>query len=649
MADLLGKYEILNELGSGAFATVYRARDTLLARLVALKVLKPAFMADEASFARFVREAQVTANLFHPHIATVLDMGEADGRHFIAMRYVDGLSLDKVLAQRGPLPWAEALKITEEIASALDFAHARGLIHRDVKPQNIIISQSEGAVLTDFGLVKAIQSTALTTATGAMLGTPSYIPPEIWLGQAATPASDQYALACVIAEMLTGQPLFVGKSAPAIMTLHVLNGPEFPAAWPDGVPPNFTAILQRSLIREPASRYASVIALAQAMRPSTEPPAPAAVPGGDVARAGDGALSKPQSKTPWGLILATVAVLGVLIIMAGLIFRPVPPSTPTQAPAIAAPVASPTMVVASATPPPTPEPPTNTPHPTAVPTLGIGSTRIATDGMTLLYVPASEFTMGSNDGEADEKPPHLVYLDAFWIDQTEVTNAMFKKFIDATHYQTDAEKQGNGYVFDTAKKTWSDTQGANWQHPRGPSNNLTGLDNHPAVQVSWNDATTYCIWAGGDLPTEAQWEKAARGPSTGSGDQRTYPWGDAKVAGNLLNSADHNLDVDWADKSIDDGYQFTAPVGHYPDGVSPYGALDMAGNVWEWMRDWYDDKYYASSPARNPENTTKSDAHVLRGGSWNNEAANVRASNRLRSLPVNRDEVFGFRCARDIP
>jgi formylglycine-generating enzyme required for sulfatase activity len=114
----------------------------------------------------------------------------------------------------------------------------------------------------------------------------------------------------------------------------------------------------------------------------------------------------------------------------------------------------------------------------------------------------------------------------------------------------------------------------------------------------------------------------------------------------LLNSADRSLEIAWADKSIDDNYQFTAPVGHYPDGASPYGALDMAGNVWEWVRDWYDEKYYASSPARNPENTTRSDERMLRGGSWNNDASNLRASIRLRSIPVKRDEAFGFRCVR---
>lgn len=186
------------------------------------------------------------------------------------------------------------------------------------------------------------------------------------------------------------------------------------------------------------------------------------------------------------------------------------------------------------------------------------------DGMTLLYVPAGEFTMGNNDGARDEQPIHTVYLDAYWIDQTEVTNAMFKRFVDATRYQTDAEKRGSGVALDLTKKLWSDTQGADWQHPRGPNSNLSGLDDHPVVQVSWNDATAYCQWAGGDLPTEAQWEKAARGT-----DGRIYPWGNQAPDKTRLND---NIEVG-----------DTTQVGNYPTGVSPYGALDMAGNVWEWV------------------------------------------------------------------
>ncbi len=281
---------------------------------------------------------------------------------------------------------------------------------------------------------------------------------------------------------------------------------------------------------------------------------------------------------------------------------------------------------------PAPVQPTVAPQATASPNFGIGPTQVsAKDGMTLLYVPAGEFTMGAADsdksaGDAD-KPQHKVYLDAFWIDQTEVTNAIFQKFIDATHYQTDAEKQGSGLAFDSAAKTWSNTKGGDWQHPRGPGSNLNGLEDHPVVQISWNDAKKYCQWAGGDLPTEAQWEKTARGD-----DQRTYPWGNESPSTARLN---FRLEVGG-----------TTEVGKYPSGASPYGALDMAGNVWEWVADWYDERYYASSPDRNPTGPSSGDFRVLRGGGWYSRATDVRVWPRLDSNPVSPADYFGFRCVR---
>jgi formylglycine-generating enzyme required for sulfatase activity len=279
-----------------------------------------------------------------------------------------------------------------------------------------------------------------------------------------------------------------------------------------------------------------------------------------------------------------------------------------------------------------------------------------------LYVPAGEFLMGSTDADIaqaqkdclnqlvaagsgcdfnNEKPQHKVYLDAFWIDRTEVTNAMFAEFTAEKGYKTDAERLGGGYVFHPSANLWEQTSGADWQHPRGRSTNLKGLDAHPVVQVSWNDAKAYCEWAGRQLPTEAQWEKAARGM-----DRRQYPWGNDPVAGNLLNFADKNLNVGWADKAIDDGYQFTSPVGYYPAGASPYGALDMAGNVCEWVADWYDKNYYANSPDRNPAGPTSGQSRVLRSASWRIGAPSVRAANRGSVTPASRGDLLGFRCIR---
>jgi hypothetical protein len=212
--------------------------------------------------------------------------------------------------------------------------------------------------------------------------------------------------------------------------------------------------------------------------PTSHPPTPGPTPSPQPTPP-----SQLRPRAPWGCWIVGILVIAVLVFALTRAVRP--PTTPVHL---------------TATPPPTR--PIVTTMPTVVPptprsTIPSDSQAqtIGKDGMTLLYVPAGEFKMGaaSSDTEAapDEKPQHNVYLDAFWIDQTEVTNAMFMKFIDATNYQTDAEQQGSGSVFDPTKQQWHDIKDANWQHPRGPSSNLNGLDNHPVVQVSWNDATTH--------------------------------------------------------------------------------------------------------------------------------------------------------------
>lgn len=229
----------------------------------------------------------------------------------------------------------------------------------------------------------------------------------------------------------------------------------------------------------------------------------------------------------------------------------------------------------------------------------LGSTEVSEkDGMVLLYVPEGEFTMGSNDGETDEKPLHTVRLDAFWIDKTEVTNAMYALCVKAGACQPPFFGLPN-----------------------------SSYDNYPVVYVSWNDATDYCGWAGRRLLTEAEWEKAARGT-----DGRKYPWGNdaAKPSMNLLN--------------LTNG-RGTTEVGRYPSGASPYGALDMAANVSEWVADWYADDYYKNSPAENPLGPTSGQFKVLRGGAWGRDAYHVRAAVRGWSGPSDLSGWDGFRCA----
>jgi formylglycine-generating enzyme required for sulfatase activity len=254
-----------------------------------------------------------------------------------------------------------------------------------------------------------------------------------------------------------------------------------------------------------------------------------------------------------------------------------------------------------------------------------GLTQISSvDGMPLVYVPEGEFNMGaepsSPSSSANEKPVHTVFLSAFWIDQTEVTIRMYWLCLNA---------------------------GACAPPPaHNEFDNPEDFADRPVKWVKWQDAWDYCTWAGRRLPTEAEWEKAARGQ-----DGRTYPWGSGAVAGHRLNLADVKLEEDWADASIDDGWAYTAPVGSYPAGASPYGALDMAGNVWEWVGDWYDPRYYVNSASENPTgpDSSPTGSHPVRGGSFLSDARNVRAAYRYGYTPQTAAADLGFRCAASAP
>lgn len=254
--------------------------------------------------------------------------------------------------------------------------------------------------------------------------------------------------------------------------------------------------------------------------------------------------------------------------------------------------------------------PIDTPTATIIPTptLGVGASQTSSiDGMLLLYVPEGPFPMGAEDGYSDEKPVHAVNLSAFWVDQTEVTNGMYALCVEA---------------------------GACAQ-PRRHSSNLIdyyygfeGYVDYPVIFISWQDASTYCTWAGRRLPTEAEWEKAARGT-----DGRTYPWG-SSLPDETLADFDHILND-------------TARVGTYLLGASPYGALDMAGNVLEWTADWYGEDYYTTSPELNPPGPDTGEWRVLRGGSWTGNTNGIRSTRRYVHDPDSPYFDIGFRCVTE--
>ncbi len=305
-----------------------------------------------------------------------------------------------------------------------------------------------------------------------------------------------------------------------------------------------------------------------------------------------------------------------------------PIETNTPVPTVAAePMLSPTLV------------PTPTMDPNQLPTDPVLGTewQRPQDAMTMVYVPAGTFSMGSEDGNDNEKPAHEVSLDGFWIDQMEVSNEQFTLFVDGIGYKTTAEKEGTGWT--VIGSEWVEVDGANWQHPLGPDSDLADLEDHPVTLISWTDALAYCAWSGAMLPSEAQWEYAARGPES-----LDYPWG-SEFDGQKNNYCDQNCPMDWKDDSFDDNFARTAPVSSFADGASWVGALDMVGNLWEWVNDWHGETYYANSPVDNPTGPDDGTEKVLKGGAWVNQPIRMRGSDRNIIEPTFRTSTFGFRCA----
>ena len=277
------------------------------------------------------------------------------------------------------------------------------------------------------------------------------------------------------------------------------------------------------------------------------------------------------------------------------------------------------------------------------------------DRAEMILVPAGEFQMGSSPvavshladecnkldrgkglcmtSVESERPAHRVVLDGFYLDRYELTNALFDRFVGATGFRTTAEREGHGWAWqaDGARWEWSKVDGAQWRRPNGPGS-PSADKNHPVTQVSWNDAVAYCKWAGKRLPTEAEWEMAARGT-----EDRRYPWGE-----------------EWEVSKANGDMSVGAPaaVGSYPGGASPYGCYEMAGNVSEWVADVFEANYYEHSPERNPQGPRPpflkfENMRGIRGGSWLNAPIYLRTTARFSLDPSVSLQVLGFRCAKD--
>jgi serine/threonine-protein kinase len=274
MEQKVGQYRLGSLIGEGRFTWVYQAFDEAQQRDVALKLLKPAWSNDPQAVERFKQEVRVAARLNHPHIAAVYEVGEADERVYLTQVLVEGESLAERL-KRGPLTWAEMLDILHPVASALDYAHRRGVIHRDVKPANILCDQTGHVYLTDFGMVRTAEGSADLSATSSgQTGTAPYMAPEVWEGKNTTSATDVYALSCVVVEMLSGQVLFDGADPARVRQQHLSGRPEFEAAWAASLPTGAIEVFKWGLAPEAGHRINSAGELAAVLAGLTDSPQP---------------------------------------------------------------------------------------------------------------------------------------------------------------------------------------------------------------------------------------------------------------------------------------------------------------------------------------------------------------------------------------
>jgi serine/threonine-protein kinase len=258
--EIAGRFEVVQKLGAGAFGTVYKARDKLLGRLLAIKTMRmEGLAASQAGLGemldRFRREAQVAAQLKHPSIVTIYDIGESEGRSYISMELIDGIGLDRVIAESGRIPVERAAGLAAQVADALDFAHRNGVVHRDIKPANIMIEPGDRVKVTDFGIAKPTDSAEHLTMTGSLLGTPSYMSPEQARGSALDGRSDLFSLGCVLYEMVAGRKAFRGESITALLFKIITEEPPPIRELDPSLPDRLVHVIAKATAKAPENRY----------------------------------------------------------------------------------------------------------------------------------------------------------------------------------------------------------------------------------------------------------------------------------------------------------------------------------------------------------------------------------------------------------
>jgi len=610
IGEKFGDYEIVASLGKGGFGSVWKGIDKK-GTPVAIKVLNPQVLDNPKVVKKFFHEAMILAKLDHPGITRLLEFFPDGNNYAIVMEYVEGVELKKILQQQNQLPFDIAMKIAKQVLDAFQYAMQNGILHRDIKPGNIMIDKHGNAKIMDFGIAK-MSSTASHDTAASMLSVHYTAPERFDQSRKVDARSDIYSLGLVLYEMFAGRRPFSAMETSQVMFSHLNEIPDSPSKFVHSLPPTVSGAILKALEKDPEDRFQDFGEFSTALdaRGEDDPDATIlnddditiimdAAQGKSGAGSAIGRRAAAIKKHPLGLIAAA----GILLIFAAAGYVYLQPSTEV-------PPLSGDKAVSAAKAPGLSWPKNSK---------GFAEVEHPADGMPLVRIPSGEFTMGSDKYSA-ERPVQRIFLDEYFIDEHLVSNEQFSKFVEATGYVTDAEKEGAGMV--RIGRRWKKVDEANWRMPDGLIG-IEGKEDHPVSQVSYNDALQYCRWSGRELPTEAQWEKAARGTNGNE-----YPWGDQEPDDTMAN--------------FDNLVGTTTPVNRYENGQSPYGIFDMAGNVYQWTADWY---ATGERAAKNPTGPENGEERVIKGGSFIEGIESLRSANRDRYPPNFSSFLFGFRCA----
>jgi formylglycine-generating enzyme required for sulfatase activity len=641
----LGPYEIVESIGAGGMGRVYRARDTRLGRDVALKVLPREASQDRTLQLRFQREARAASALNHPNIVSVYDVGYEGSTFYIVTELVVGESLRSMI-DRGSVPVHRVIAIGSQIAEGVAAAHAAGIVHRDLKPENVMLTRDGRAKVLDFGLAKhtrslvkdaaSLQSLRMT-APDTVMGTVGYMSPEQIRAQAVDHRSDIFSLGAILSEMMTGKPAFTGSSAFEILGVILFkeDASDLPLS-------GIERVIRRCLEKEPDRRFqnASDLAFALQQSVSTSALGATALPAAALPAAALPATALPAVKSRHPVMWWTGGAL-LLAIAAWVAFwhplapRRTPPAQVAQPVAVQATqgdVQSPAGKTSSAA-DGTQSKGIVRPKVPVVPAKEIvtpGATRInPVDGQRYVWIPPGTFQMGCSPGDTDcsstERPAHQVTLSSgFWMGQTELTVGAYKRYANATGKQMPPEPRLQTKVLNPG---WAD-------------------ERQPIVNVTWDQAKDYCGWAGMRLPTEAEWEWAARGGTTGAryGNLADIAWySDNSGARPFDESSNSDFDTNSSparDRLLANGNALKQVGLKKPNS---YGLYDMLGNVWEPVEDWFG-PYNGAAERSDPTGPASGQSHVLRGGAWGRSAKVTRVSSRANNGGSGSNSFVGFRC-----